>query len=59
MILGNAQFFIKDKNRREIDYIKEIYRKRFQSEIDNYIFQEEKPDSIQAQDVLYLDKLFI
>ena len=59
MILKNSPFSIQNKNRNEIEYIKDVYRERIQSEIDTYFDQDEKPDSIQVQDVLYLDRVFI
>ena len=59
MILKNSPFSIPNKNRREIEYIKDVYRERIQSEIDTYFDQEERPDSIQVQDIIYLDKVFI
>ena len=59
MILRNSPFSIPNKNRCEIEYIKDVYRNRIQSEIDTYFDQEEKPDSIKVQDIIYLDKVFI
>ena len=59
MILKNSPFSIQNKNRNEIEYIKDVYRERIQCEIDTYFDQDEKPDSIQVQDVLYLDRVFI
>ena len=59
MILKNSPFSIANKNRREIEYIKDVYRERIQSEIDTYFDQEEGPDLIKAQDIIYLDKVFI
>ena len=46
-------------NKKKIEYIKDVYKYRFQCEIDNYLDYEEKPDSIESQDILYLDKVFI
>ncbi len=51
-------FDVSDK-KKEINYIKEVYKRRIQYEIDSYVDQEEKPDTIVAQDVLYLDRIFI
>ena len=59
MNFKNTPFSIQNKNRREINYVKAVYRERIQSEIDTYYVQDEKPDTIKAQDVLYLDKVFI
>ena len=59
MIVKKQNSSMRKKVRKEIEYTKDIYRYRIQCEIDNYIDNEEKPDSVQAQDVLYLDKVFI
>jgi len=44
-----------------MDYIKGIYRKKIQAEIESYqdSEDEDKRDTIQAQDVLMLDKISI
>ena len=44
--------------RREIDYIKGVYKRKIQAEIESYkdTEDEEKRDTIQAQDVLMLDR---
>jgi len=54
-------FSILDKERREIDYIKGIYKKKIQAEIESYkdSEDEDKSDTIQAQDVLMLDRISI
>ena len=56
-----SPFSILDKDKREMDYIKGIYKKKIQSEIESYKDQEDedKRDTIQAQDVLMLDKISI
>ena len=61
MNLKRSPFSILDKERREIDYIKGIYKKKIQAEIESYIDpeDEEKRDTIQAQDVLMLDSISI
>ena len=61
MNLKRSQFSILNKERREIDYIKGIYKKKIQSEIESYkdLEEEDKRDTIQAQDVLMLDKISI
>ena len=61
MNLKRSPFSILDKNRREIDYIKGIYRKKIQSEIDSYkdIDDEDKRDTIQVQDILMLERISI
>ena len=57
MILKNSQFSILNKNRKEIEYVKDVYKRRVQIEADSFLGQEEKSDTIIAQDVLYLDKI--
>ena len=61
MNLKNSPFSILNKERRELQYIKEIYKKRVQAEIDSYkdSEDEDKRDTIQAQDVLMLDRISI
>jgi len=61
MNLKRSPFSILDKENREIDYIKEIYKKKIQAEIESYkdSEDEDKRDTIQAQDVLMLDKISI
>ena len=61
MNLKRSQFSILNKERREIDYIKGIYKKKIQAEIESYkdTEDEDKRDTIQAQDVLMLDKISI
>jgi len=56
-----SPFSILDKDKREMDYIKGIYKKKIQSEIESYIDpeDEDKRDTIQAQDVLMLDRISI
>ena len=61
MNLKKSPFSFLDKERREIDYIKGVYRKKIQAEIESYIDpeDEDKRDTIQAQDILMLDKISI
>ena len=61
MNLKRSPFSILDKERREIDYIKGIYKKKIQAEIESYkdSDDEDKRDTIQAQDVLILDRISI
>ena len=61
MIFKKSPFSILNKERREIDYIKRVYKERVQSEIDSFkdSYDEEKGDTIQAQDILLLDKISI
>jgi len=61
MNLKRSPFSILDKERREIDWIKGIYKKKIQAEIESYkdSDDEDKRDTIQAQDVLMLDRISI
>ena len=60
MNLKTSPFSILNKERREMEYIKSVYRRRVQSEIESYKDdEEEKRDTIKSQDVLILDKISI
>ena len=61
MNLKRSLFSILDKEKREIDFIKGVYKKKIQSEIESYKDPEDeyKRDTIQAQDVLMLDEISI
>ena len=61
MNLKRSPFSILDKDKREMDYIKGIYKKKIQSEIESYkdSEDEEKRDTIKAQDILMVDKISI
>ena len=61
MKLKRSPFSILDKDRREMDYIKGVYKKKIQAEIESYKDPEDenKKDTIQAQDVLMLDIISI
>ena len=61
MNLKRSPFSILDKERKEIDWIKGIYKKKIQAEIESYkdFDDEDKRDTIQAQDVLMLDRISI
>ena len=61
MNLKRSPFSILDKDKREMDYIKGVYKKKIQAEIDSYkdSDDEDKRDTIQAQDILMLDKISI
>jgi len=56
-----SPFSILNNERREMNYIKGVYKKRIQAEIESYkdSEDEDKRDTIQAQDVLMLDKISI
>ena len=59
MNLKRSPFSILDKEKREIDYIKGVYKRKIQAEIESYKDSEEedKKDTIQSQDVLMLDRI--
>ena len=61
MNLKRSPFSILDKDRRELDYIKRVYKKKIQSEIESHkdSEDEDKRDTIQAQDVLMFDRISI
>ena len=61
MNLKRSPFAILDKDKREMDYIKGVYKKKIQSEIESYkdTEDEDKRDTIQIQDVLMLDRISI
>ena len=53
MNLKISQFPIINKDRKEVEYVKDVYKKRIQSEADSFFNQEEQPDNIFAQDILF------
>ena len=61
MNLKTSPFSILNKQRREIDYIKGVYKRRVQAEIDSFkdSDDEDKRDTIQAGDVLIIDEISI
>ena len=61
MNLKKSPFSILNKERRELDYIRGVYKKKIQAEIESYkdSEDEDKRDTIQAQDVLMLDRISI
>ena len=61
MNLKRSPFSILDKDKREMDYIKGVYKKKIQSEIESYkdTEDEKKRDTIKAQDILMIDKISI
>ena len=61
MNLKTSPFSILNKERRELEYIKGVYKRRVQAEIDSYKDSEEEnnKDTIKAQDVLMIDRISI
>ena len=56
-----SPFSILNNERREMNYIKGVYKRRLQAEIESYqdSEDEDKRDTIQAQDILMLDRISI
>ena len=61
MNLKKSMFSILNKDKVELEYIKGVYKRRIQSEIDSYkdCEDEDKIDTMRAQDVLMLDRISI
>ena len=61
MDLEGSPLSILDKDKREMDYIRGVYKKKIQAEIESYkdSEDEDKRDTIQSQDILMLDKISI
>ena len=61
MNIKRSPFSIMDKDKREIDYIKGVYKRKIQTEIESYKDHEDENnrDTIQAQDILMLDRISI
>ena len=61
MNFKRSPFSILDKDKREMDYIKGVYKRKIQAEIESYkdLEDEERKDTIQAQDILMLDRISI
>ena len=61
MNFRRSPFSILDKDKREMDYIKGVYKRKIQAQIESYkdSDDEDKRDTIQAQDVLMLDRISI
>ena len=56
-----SPFSILNDEKREMNYIKGVYKRRIQAEIESYqdSEDEDKIDTIQAQDILMLDRISI
>ena len=61
MNLKRSPFSILDKDKKELDYIKGVYKRKIQDQIKSYKDpeDEDKRYTIQAQDVLMLDRISI
>ena len=61
MNLKRSPFSILDKDKREMDYVKGVYKRKIQAEIESYKDpeDEDKSHTIQTQDVLMLDRISI
>ena len=61
MKLQGSPFSILNKEKKEIDYIKGVYKRKIQAEIESYKNPEDEVngDTIQVQDILMLDRVSI
>ena len=61
MNLKISPFSILNKDKRELEFIKGVYKKRIQVEIDSYKDYEDKDkiDTIESQDILMVDIISI
>ena len=59
MNLKISQFPILNNERKEVEYVKNVYKKRIQSEADSFFNQEKQPDTIFAQDILCVDLISV
>ena len=59
MNLRISQFPILNKEKKEVEYAKDVYKKRIQSDDDSFFNKEEQPDTIFVQDILYVDRISI
>ena len=61
MDLKRSPFSILDKDKREMDFIKGVYKKKIQAEIESYkdSEDEDKKDTIEVQDILMFDRISI
>ena len=59
MNLKRSPFSILNKEKREIDYIKGIYKRKIQTEIESYKDPEDEDmrDTVQVQNILMLDRI--
>ena len=61
MNLKRSPFSILNEESKEIDYIKGFYKRKIQAEVESYKYpeDEDKRDTIQAEDILLLDRISI
>ena len=61
MKFKTSPFSIINKERGELEYIKRVYKRRVQAEIDSYkdSEDEDKRDTVQSQDVLLINRISI
>ena len=59
MSFKKLPFSILNKEKRKMDFIKGVYKRRVQAEIESYkdFADEDKRDTIQVQDILMLDRI--
>ena len=54
-----SQFLILNKDRKEVENVKDVYKKKLQSEADSLFNHKEQTDTIFVQDILYVDRISI
>ena len=59
MNLKISKFPILNKKRKEVEYVREVYKRRIQIEADSFFNQEEQPDTIFVQDILFVNRISI
>ena len=59
MNLKISQCPILNKERKEVEYVKDVYKRRIQSEADSFFNQEEQAVTIFVQDILNVDRISI
>ena len=61
MNFKRSPFSILNKEKREMNYIKAVYKRKIQAEIESYndCDYEDSKDTIQVQDILMFDRICI
>ena len=59
MNLTIAQFPILKKERKEVEYVKDVYKRIIQSEAYSFFNKEEQLDTIFTRDILFVDRISI
>ena len=53
-----SQLPILNKEKKEFEYVKDVYKKKFKVKL-IFFNQEEQPDTILVQDIVYVDRISI